>query len=428
MEQEITAVRVVHDITNRMVYNLYAEFFRFIGVFVGEHFLMDYTEEHYEEDVEYFDSFLCIADYPDKDSIPNATVAEKEAFIYIDANSYKEMTFVDAGSSDLKSLMESVLNQIHQREMNDLISIFIKNEVLRGACQLQYYRLKSSLHRDSEEIFKRAVKALLDLKEDSKCVRYARLYCQQKANLACNYQVDRPLAYDVQQLIDECVKLINDYPDFTNAQILLGMICEMYTDYYKFAIAAYKNAIEKIGKYCYASNVYYWIGYLYEKLSGYHEDAQLAYTKAYDLKKKYRNIYKVAMMKAEEEDFCGQQKYFIECLDYLERLQKYRMDPLEIEYYYKVGVLTCYNYVFHLKEYEKAIECGEKVLHFYNNVLNKENEENFVYFYGNSEHDYRDLSKNRISRNKVFECLAIAYRENGEKDKSEEFWRLSQGK
>lgn len=430
MEQEVKAVRIVHDIKNRMVYNLYAEFFRFMGIYIGESYLNDYAEAVYEADKQCFQLFLCVTDYEDKKLIPNSVIANSHDFFNIYAGNYKGLSFETSNEMKWKDKVGSVLNdkiKIENGVVDELLSVFIEENVLKAAYQLQYYRLKTDLHAESERIFRQAICKLEKKYSNSRQLWYAMLYCKQKANLACNFQSDTPLDYDIQQLLDSCLELIDSYPNFTNAKVLLGMICDRSTNYFNYAIDAYRDAIVAIGSECYSSHIYYWIGYQYERLNGYHEDAKYAYTKAYQLKKKYRNIYKMAMMEEAEKNYQKQQSYFKECLDYLENISMFRMDPLEIEYYYKVGVLACYNCVFHLEEYQEAVVIGERMLLFYKDTLENDNNKNFTYFYGQLSKDYLELSRNRISIKKLYECLAIAYQKIGAVDKSEVFWEKSEG-
>ena len=112
---------------------------------------------------------------------------------------------------------------------------------------LQFYRLKTGINKEAEEIFVTAYDEYRNVRfpeNNSIAIKhlfYAKLYCRQKANLAIFYQSEDKKGYDVDKLSEECEDLITYFPEFSNLYVLLGMICEKNYEYTKIkAMNAYR--------------------------------------------------------------------------------------------------------------------------------------------------------------------------------------------
>lgn len=432
----LVAVKIIHDIKNRLIYNLYAEFFRFWGIYVGEGTIDDYTKVRAREDRECFQLFFCVSEASNKHEVSNSTVAGMDEWKYINVGEYKDIlwSFTDRDKDGLKLKMEETLDaawislnviEFPVSLLKNILGIYIEENVLEASCQLQYYRLKSKLHKKEEGIFRAALTRLEKLPNDGieqfGYLDYAMLYCKQKINLSCFCQKNKLLGYIPETLAQECCEVLEAYPDFSNVWVLIGMIYENFEDAIKKAIEAYRRAIIMEKEECYASHIYYWIGYLYEKYEDY-DSAEYAYEKAYKLKKKYRNIYKKAKMAERRGEYLQELQYYDECLRHLEQKKSMMMDPLEIEYYYKTNVLACHNCVFKQERYDRAKEYGERAYAFYEE-LQKPEKKYFKYFYGERAEEYQKISLKRINPKKLYECLAIVYRKLGDTERADRFWR-----
>lgn len=464
---QLVSIKIIHDVVNRHVYNLYAEFFRFVGVYTGEGILDEYKHEELENDLECFQFFLCISGN-DNEPKTTAVSALKDA-IYIKASAYdfSNGMYLPQG---VDMLMTGILAQMEEKakqysiefpvdSIKDLLDVYIEFNILKAAMLLQYYRRKHELHQESEKIFDMAYEKLCQKRTNSACPRfyeYAKLYCKENVNLACYYQEGIKPKYPIADLARECDELIKKYPEFSNAKVLLGLVYRISNDYKKEAIDAFQLAILQEGDKCYSSHIYYWIGLVYEKFLSGHEDAKTAYKTANIRKEKYRNVYKIGKMCRLEGDIEGELHYYKMCSDILERKMGRRMDPLEMEYYFKVEVLICFLYAMKFGRYLEAIDVGEKILAFYlktwgdktDNALfleygcnqyaemcriNNPVPDDYDYFFGQEADSikegkyagYRAISKSLLRLKKVFESLAIAYRETGDSKKAELFWRLA---
>lgn len=438
MAKELVAVKIVHDIVNRVVYNLYAEFFRFSGIYVGEGIIDQYSDKEAEQDKDCFQLFLCICDMKVPNKISDEIMNHPSGFVFVDAGKYKDLSLQNVSRwKNLDQAMLRVLKQLEMKAkantilfpMKDLLAllpIFIGENILKASCQIQYYRMKSEMHKETENIFYNALVKLEKFPVSTKYIDYAKLFCKQKMNLSCYLQKNKKLDFPIKELCQECEDLFQKYPDFSNAYVLLGMICEKSHDNETVAISAYRKALEMVGDKCYASHIYYWIGVLYQKFINGHDRAKSSYLSAYECKRKYRNVYKLGSVYCDEKDYLTTIAYFKECLELLSERLEINMDPLEIEYYYKTGALICIYSVLKLQKYEEGIAYGKKMLEFYENDLINSRHKYFEYYFEGQAAEYQKISRNRISREKVYVSLAIAHRELGQLEEADKYWELSE--
>jgi tetratricopeptide (TPR) repeat protein len=433
MEKELSAVRIVHDVVNRSVYNLYAEFFRFCGLYVGEGILSEYSREEAEADIESFQLFLSVC------TKTKETLKKSQSymgnFVWVDVTKYTGLSLSTSDRWDL--LHEDMIDVVNRlacqaenhsvkfpmKDIQVLLPIFVRKNVTRAACMLQYYRMASNIHIESCRIFEETLKCLSTKPGVSKHIDYARIYCMQKINLSCYFQRGRALSYPIGKLVEECKRLIAKSPDFSNVYVLMGMICEKSDNYLDMAIIAYKKALEMIGDTEYASHVYYWLGVLYQRFASTHNEAKRLYKKSYSCKRKYRNIYKLGSVYAAESNYAKMIEYYEECVGLLEKRLNIGLDPLEIEYYYKTTALIAINNVSKLQKYDAGIKSGEKALRFYENELIKSQSGYFKCFFGEQEGRYREISRNRINLETLCANMAVAYRETGDLEESDKYWQ-----
>ena len=474
--ENLRAIKIIHDRKNRVLYNIVAEFFRFIGVFVLEDTLGYLSADSKTDDTQF-------VIYLTGDEIDTSPIPNEKPYYTIIVNKEKlnngnisgltlEKNVLVKAQADLNNLLMTILKKIQisgiivpVNTITNLLKVYLDCNVVIAASNLQYYRIVSDMHKESRAIFLNAVQGLESLRvnnffqdmiaaengEEEKIraefhYYYSLLYCKYKVNLACwfwkngeyNYRSgdgvlcdsngfrrEVELVYKVFDLVEECKERIAAYPQDPNLYVLLGLITERASDGYLISVEAYTRALQTIGKQPYASHVYYWLGWIHERNGGNLSEEKRAYANAYLVQKKYRNIYKVAVMYEQEKSWPRFFEYMGKCKSELERLcnGNIRLDPLEIEYYCKVCLLLCIRSWQYLNDADAAIQYGEELLMFYNTHIAGDALTEFKSFYGNAYKNYQEESKNRISLRRIYETLTEAYREKGDMEKSE-FYRM----
>lgn len=468
--ENLRALKIIHDRRNRVLYNVIAEFFRFCGVFVLEE-RTDYLFKYDQADDTQFIIVLS------KETVPG--IEQKKPTYKIDTTDYEILENLTLEQAQFKkepvvreienlfsNIFDEMINngmQIPREMIQELLSVFLKSDVVIAASDLQYYRMISKIHEKSKKIFEDTIKKLESMKEifsylgDFSLVEqkdsdrqayfvyhYALLYCKQKENLACwflkagEYNQRRGngelcnengfvrevrLKYRVSELFGDCKKLIEQYPQNANLYVLLGMITERASDGCQIAADAYQQALKMVGKQPYASHIYYWLGWVNERQGGNMSEAKKAYANAYLLQKKYRNIYKVAVMYERERNYERFREYLVMCCENLTMGKEIKMDPLEMEYYCKTCILLCIRSLQYRNDADTAIQYGEEVLEFYRKHIQEDEAEEFQSFYGEEANVYRAESQERISFRMVYETLAVAYQMKEDMEKSDEYRR-----
>lgn len=468
--ENLRALKIIHDRRNRVLYNVIAEFFRFCGVFVLEEKVDDLSNYDQVDDTQFIILFS-------KEAAPE--IKQKKPTYKIDTTDYEILEHLTLEQAQLDQepvihgieelftdIFKAITNngiQIPVEMIQELLSVFLKTDVVIAASNLQYYRMISKIHEKSNNIFEDAIEKLESMKEkipylgdfslteqeDSDrqayfVYHYALLYCKQKVNLACwflkdgEYNLRRGngelcneygflrevrLKYRVSELFGDCKKLIEQYPQNANLYVLMGMITERASDGYQVAADAYQQALEMIGDQPYASHIYYWLGWVHERQGGNLSEAKKAYAKAYLLQKKYRNIYKVAVMFEREKNYERFREYLVMCCENLIMDQEIKMDPLEMEYYCKTCILLSIRSLQYRNDADTAIQYGEEVLEFFRKHIQEDEAGEFRSFYGMDADIYRTESQERISFRMVYETLAVAYQMKEDMEKSDEYRR-----
>ena len=423
--QEVVAVKISYGDKDRISFNFFAELFRLLGLYVEEDFIEDDPRAEDKKKDYSYQLFLCISDERSESGdtvwIPSSCLGNWN----MSRSDEEILVNVTTALDRIQTWCENYDKFFPCGFVKQILPIYIKNNVLKGAMQIQYYRIKTKYHQETERIFLDTLKELESLKINSKYLSYAKLYCKQKANLSCYFQKEKPLDYAISTLVSECDGLIRQYPDFSNAKVLRGMICERSSDGLKMAINSYRKALSQVGEKSYASHIYYWVGLLYEKFINSQDDAAYAYKCSYQLKKKYRNIYKIGYMAEKEQDYSKAIYYYKECVELLEKKRQGNMDPLEIEYYFKTGVLISFHSHRHMEDYDQAIDYGNRMMNFYEKEFSEKPGGHFEYWYGPDALQYQELSERRLKCKKLYECLAIAHRETGNMEESDKYWNLA---
>lgn len=308
----------------------------------------------------------------------------------------------------------------------DIANIYDNHSLLQASVTLQYFRTKTSKEDAAKEIIKQAGDSFEYAADDfvmliknkpeymkNQYVRYAKLFCKQKTNLA-RYLCNEPVVYYVNDLGAEGEALLQRFPEFSNAWALLGFVYEISPNYAKNAIDAFQKAIQLEGEKPYVSSIYYWLGKRCEDYDYLKEQAYVFYKHAYFLMPKFRNIYKVANWHMQRKEWKEAILYYRNCLSFLEERGKYQ-DPLEQEYCFKVNVHICYCFM-QQKDYVHAVFYAQKALELREELQSSEApnlRRKFYYdmYQPGQAIEYINAELDRMRTRQVNTYLAKAYQE-----------------
>ncbi len=414
-DQSITTAILKYHNEDRIPFQICAEFLRFSGIFVDER--------------------LCTKDafYQREDeNVPGVLVC-----IISKDNFSLNGTFINSTETTkiLNTLYEiwkgKIQNTAFDEAFSKLRDIFAECELVQACCTVQYYRYNTSVLEEAAERFIKAAKELdkyVILEEEilpNQYLQYARLFCLQRANLARSLQ-GKPVAYFIDILGKQCDFLIDRFPAFTNALVLKGFIFEFVNDYVDVSLASFEKALEKIGDKPYASSIYYWMGRRCEGYSSLKNKLELYYTKACQTKEKYRNLYKKAYLLENQE------KWLEAIAIYEKSIEKIKekgdnLDPLEIEYYFKMNVRIGYIYIIHLKDYFEGIDYAKEAERFQHAFKNRGNDLVFYnQMYGSDAKSFVDLSLSRMELKQTYKYIAKAYEKLNQEEEANYYRKLSQ--
>lgn len=401
---DIESVIFSYDNRNRLEYQLYADCLRLMGIYVCEDIVDSINGYAYEKrwkDADFSIRYQIVAP---SDCSHAAVELGKREWLKKKLSRLKEDFVELADDEDFFSCFDEISN------------IFVKYGLLQAGTVLQYFQMNAKQVLDAGRKFEQAADALTDLQEErvewknNRYMNYAGLYCRQKTNLSC-LACKKPVVYYVDKLAMRALRLAVDYPDFSNAWVLLGMICERKKQFVRETVDAYQRAVDAIGNKPYASSIYYWMGKCFQGESDViNAYAKSQYRKAYDCMKKYRNIYKMAVSCLNGLDYRGANGYFLECIQHLERKGDF-LNPLEQEYYFKVTVQISYCYLKQM-DYCNSLDYAEKALRFRKKIkIGSPAAEFYRKLYGNDEEDYIKLAINEMKDKQAVQYKMIAERE-----------------
>lgn len=445
--EQFRAVKIIHSISNRLEFLFLAEFFHFCGLYVGEETLGS-TDFDPVRDVEdrCFDVFICVSDGGDfrtnlrYEECDSRFQKVRGRFIFFNGikrevlknrNSKKknihELTYWQQNKIlqvSVKKIIKALHLSIQDNSWKNLIEIYVNNRLMLHSSSLQYYAQRnSSAVKEAGEGMLAAYRQFEGQKEllDSEIgdyANYAKIWCAVKVNEADKYQ-GIALQFEPQKLAEDCERLAAANPDFSNAYVLKGLCYENSTDKAIEAITAFQQALGMEKTKCYAASIYYWIGKRFEAYEARQEEAEKSYQLAYNSRKKFRNIYKVAMFANE----AGRYEKAIECyqeiIDALKEKRGMRMqDPLELEYEFKAHHHLCVIFYNHCDDvtvkYRKIISYAQRAIEIAEEGIN----DSIMYkkLYGGSAEVYRKISRERMSLKEIYRILFATYSELREEE------------
>lgn len=406
--------------TDRVDYLFLAEYFRFTGVFVYE---ISRIQNHI---VEYK-----AMDYPiiwiGMDTSNEATEFEEEPEQKIEYQPIKDDVLSNAGnnvfvsykSSDKKMLLTLLLDEIEQQwsyviPNQAMIDIYVENNIMLHSLSLQYYPKRASFAvGEAEKVFVSCYYEIGKYIEEQELsqidyhTEYAHLWCAVKANNACKFQ-KQELDFSIPDLEQKCMSLVDRYPDFNNAQVLLGLLYANDEKHISDSIYRFENVLKLEEIHSYTASIAYWLGKGNEAYKANQEQAEIRYNQAYNLNHSYRSYYKIAFMEKKKGNYVDAFNKYEKLVERL--LKKGIMDPIEAEYVYKSlhhMVDIAYKYMENCQQ--KVILAGKKALEFRKSL---DTNAHFLYhdLYGQNDcKKYIGISKERMNPNKIWEMLANSF-------------------
>lgn len=453
--RKFKSVKIMHDNIHRADFTYLAEFFRLMGIFVCEDILVEKNrEETTAEKNTVYDACIYVGNREVKeDELAMLSwergdyetmlkqLPETTCFFYEEAERIlsvlpqrEEDVFLmpvyrfyscEQQEQLLRNLLELFLRGFDEKQavdaggFNELIKIYVTNELMLHSINMQYFSKRpSDVIFEARTAFRKGHKKItrLLLKEMPEEIRmyyeYARLWLEVKINSACDYLQD---IYDfsIDKLAERCMKLINCYPDFTNAKILLGLSYEPSVSNANEALAAYLAALRDINGECFASPVYYWMGKRYESYNRSRDDAEKSYEIANQKKRKFRNYFKLAIFAKNKKDYTEAIKLFQEIANKLEMKKELEYtDPLELEYIFKSYGQQCFCY-YQQEKYPESIRMGHEAESLWTEIEEGKYDRYFRIFYGVEkfkDKKYRKLLLDRLGRASIYSLLSDAYR------------------
>ena len=419
------SVLLIYSNDNRIKFQKYAELFRLVGIYVCE---------GAKEDCSGINNF---EDY--------------DVRYDLDEEKY------DGSQKDLNERLMEVL-EVNLSNFNQLVATFIKYNVLQASMTLQYFCIDTPVVEEAGVLFSEAASELSQYYESNKeitcwdySIRYATLYCKQKANLA-QYLTKGYLYYTVDELLEEALQLQHDFPECSNTWMLMGLVCEISKVHKLDAVEAFKRARDAVGNKPYVSSILYRLGKNCEEIESLRELMDDSYQTAYEVLPKYRNIYKVAKKYMLMDMWDLAARYFKKCIDkillrgsgqngthYLSNLK--HLDPLEQEYFFKVNSHLAYISINRM-EYEEAIRYAEIALDFRDAVyadrdLLVDYDRMYSEVYGGGVIRPNEMSQQlwkpesfvrleitRMGAKNLYKYLAIANDRLGRDDLAESYWSV----
>lgn len=451
------SIKIIHNIKNRIEFLFFAEFFRLCGIFVGEYIYyapgyaekiksqeqenkesvkeIEYAREPKDEcDVELYVG-LDISE--SMEAFSNNTVFLKRSWDFFLMNKYSEH-FSGLRDDVQEKILRLVLKELgvvlkgkgislDLETFNTIGHIYVKYHLMKYLADMQYFRVYCDRHTKALAVFSNVETELRQIcsntQKNNRYYDYARIYCASKANSAGIYnRIGIPYAVD--ELVNECRKLINSEDDFSNASVLLGLIYENLPEYSHEAIKAFDQALETVEPYRYAYHIYYWLGKRYEAYDSRLKYAEKMYLRANEHKERFRNFYKLGMINFKLHRYEASVDYFAKTLQQLTlKKQEQYLDPLEVNYYYKSSSMISYIYCFRREEPEKAIKYGIRAKEL---IENLDKNQYFEDFYKGEAAIYRSITKEQINEKKIYQYLSISYRRLGEIKEADK-WRQRAG-
>lgn len=409
--------------TDRIDYLFLAEFFRFTGIFVHEIARMENHTVEYKS-IDY--PIIWIGTNTSKETAefeeePEQKIEYQPIKINVLPNAGNNV-FISLNLIEKKMLLTQLLDEIEQQwsyvtPNQAMIDIYVENNIMLHSLSLQYYPNRVSFAAgEAEKVFVSCYNEIskyiegLDSAQKDYHMEYAHLWCAVKANNACKFQ-RQELYFSISDLKQQCMSLVNSYPEFNNARVLLGLCYEPANEYISECVNSLERALESEKENPYAASIAYWLGKRYEGYEANQKQAEARYNDAFKIKKSYRSYYKIACIEKKKENYEVAFNKFETLVEWLSLKKDYGiMDPIEADYMYKsLHHMADIAYQYMENCQQKVIWAGKKALELRGNLDNKTF---FLYHDLYEQNDckkYIEISKKRMKTNGICQMLANSF-------------------
>ena len=224
------AVRINYRIEDRIDFCFLAEFFRLAGIYVVE--CLEGEDKSPYLNANCYDVVIetrGIVEQLEDNSIDFRGL-KQEITDMINIRKWNCLQQASVLSKLIGHIYESLLgNNIVSLSWQKIINIYVSEELVLHSMNLQYFFKKTSSPVDNAKAaYMKACQKLSNEEkeileeEEKRYYRYAICSCKVKVNSAC-YFMGNDVAFPIEQLGDECIKYIHEYPDFSNFKVLLGL-------------------------------------------------------------------------------------------------------------------------------------------------------------------------------------------------------------
>lgn len=424
---QLVRVAISYDLSiqSRLDFSLLSEFFRSIGVFVHENVRLQKGKGSFLEP-------LYSAEYPIIWLGEERDLIESHAQVCFFSDLRSKYTSGDESIlalpvENVTQILMDLLNALQCRVDAALIDVFLKHDIVKHSLNLQYFpSRKSWAAEEAESAFTQGYEELAgregELSGDFYS-RYARIWYGMRSDEACQL-IDRILRYEIPMLAVWCKTLIADYPERSNAKVLLGLCYRMRNDFMLDAVRVFSDALRDESGYPYASSIYYWIGKCYQPYSVHTEKAEQNYIRSYDKNGAYKSRYKMATMKEKKgsyKDYEAAVEYYKSLVDSLyPKCRSKLLNPIELEYMFKAYHQIAYLSYSVLKNRKRdVIWGGERAVKLWD--AKDDVEAYWRALYGDGFEDYWRLSRSRLCINSVCRMLSDCYEALGEHELAKQY-------
>lgn len=419
----IDSVKIIHDRLTGGAYRFLSDFFRFVGLFVFECIM-----EENQIATEYDAVILIKKNIPEKDienlkkKYPGIIVWEDDTLKYRQESLEQLIAeLIEQNPGDNRTEMDKVKEDLSVAGM-----IYSCYDLMSERNSYSYLYTNKDLVEDAKYVFLDAYEEVTNYynKMNGDVSRYFfffRMEIIRCINETCWYLRERKF-FDTKAVLNCIQDNMAKYANYSNFNILMGMLCELDIQYHIDAESYFKIALETVKTKAYGSFCYYKLGRYYERTEENWEKAIEYYQQAHLLNgKAYRVLYKIGVYYENIKNPQRALDYYKRICVILEEKEKGNyLQEKEYEYlyksFYRIGEITreAGQYTEAVRYYQRMIKLNKKL-----------DEENPLYkeIYGDGERDCRMATKKRLGLVRTYENLINVYKKTGEESKISEVMR-----
>lgn len=417
----LESVKIVHDRLTGGEYRFLSDFFRFMGIYV-----FDCIMEENQVPTDYSAVIIINKNILEKDLTNLKSNYPHAIVLGTDLLKNKEncldwliCELMRGDANDSKVDMER-----NQEDLLSAASIYLSHELMKERNSYAYLYTNRRLVENAKSVFLNAYEATMEYFEqkDNQVSRYFFFFQMELircVNETCWFLNDRNF-FDTKAVLNYIRNNMAQYFNFSNFNLLMGMLCEIDIQYQIDAGKYYKFALESVKSKAYGSFCYYKLGRYYEKTKRDWEKAIEYYQKAHILNgKSYRVLYKIAIYYEEiQKDPQRALLYYRRICEILkEKEEKNYLQEKEYEYLYKTFFRIA-EILRKARQYPEAVEYYRRIIEL-NQKLDSPNQL-YEEIYGADARERQVTTKKRLGLSRVYERLINVYKKTGKEDKISE--------